>query len=366
MPLCRPALASIITGLHAHQHGVTGNDPALPVKTANSQIGRRNPEFARYYETIIQNFARQPNLVRDLTARGYRALQTGKWWEGDPIKTAGFTYAMTQGTGKGDRHGGAGLEIGRDGIEPITRFIAESGEQPWLVWYAPMLPHDPHNPPAELLKKYLKLAPNASTARYWANVEWFDRTCGELLTHLDQRGLLTNTIILYTADNGWIPNPAVPNRFAPRSKNTSYEGGIRTPIMVSWPGRVPAGRESRDLASNVDLWPTLAALLKTPTPSGLPGINLLDPAARARRQNIFGEQYAHNIANVDQPTQSLEARWIVSGEWKLIASQPNQKTVATPELYHLGPDPWETNNLAAAETNRLQELQTQLDAWWKP
>ena len=273
---------------------------------------------------------------------------------------------MTKGTGKGDRHGGAGLEIGRDGIEPITRFIAESGEQPWLVWYAPMLPHDPHNPPAELLKKYLKLAPNESTARYWANVEWFDRTCGELLTHLDQRGLRTNTIILYTTDNGWIPNPDVPHRFAPRSKNTSYEGGIRTPILISWPGHVPASRESRDLASNIDLWPTLAALLKTPTPSGLPGINLLDTAARTRRQAICGEQYAHNIANVDQPTQSLQARWIVSGEWKLIAPQSRKTPAGPPELYQVATDPWETNNVAAAQPNRVKELQTQLDAWWKP
>ena len=72
VPLCRPALASIITGLHPHQHGVTGNDPDLPDKKANPQQQRRNPEFARYYETIIGNFARHPNLVRDLTTRGYR------------------------------------------------------------------------------------------------------------------------------------------------------------------------------------------------------------------------------------------------------------------------------------------------------
>ena len=55
---------------------------------------------------------RVPNLVRDLVSRGYAALQTGKWWEGDPIKTAGFTHAMTQGEAKGSRHGDVGLDIG--------------------------------------------------------------------------------------------------------------------------------------------------------------------------------------------------------------------------------------------------------------
>ncbi len=366
VPLCRPSLASIITGLHPHQHRVTGNDPDLPDKRANPQMARRNPEFTRYYETIITNFARHPNFVRDLSARGYRTFQTGKWWEGDPVKTAGFTHAMTLGTGKGDRHGGAGLQIGRDGLEPITRFIAESGDQPWLVWYAPMLPHDPHNPPAALLEKYLKLAPTEPVARYWANVEWFDRTCGDLLTNLETNGLRKDTIVLYTTDNGWLQKPDQAGRFAPRSKNTGYEGGIRTPILISWPGEVHPRRETRDVASNIDLWPTLAALLKTPTPPGLPGINLLDPDARARRQTIFGEQYAHNIADVDHPTQSLEARWIISGEWKLIVPQSKRKPAAAPELYHVVRDPWETNNLAGPESRRAQSLQSQMDAWWKP
>ena len=232
VPLCRPSLATMITGLYPHQHGVTGNDPDLPEKGVNSQGGRNNPKFERYYQTIIKNFAKRPNFVRDLTARGYATLQTGKWWEGDPIKTAGFTHAMTLGTGKGDRHGGKGLEIGRQGIAPVTEFIAAAGKKPWLVWYAPMLPHSPHTPPQALLDKYLKLAPTEPVARYWACVEWFDQTCGELLAYLDSKKLRDNTIIIYVCDNGWIQNPDKANGFAPRSKLTPYEGGVRTPIMV--------------------------------------------------------------------------------------------------------------------------------------
>jgi hypothetical protein len=152
VPLCRPSLTSIVTGLYPHQHSVTGNDPALPDKGSNAMAGRGNPKYDRYYETIINNFARHPNLMRDLTARGYVSLQTGKWWEGDPVKTAGFTHAMTAGTGKGDRHGGEGLAIGREGLQPITKFIEAAGGKPFVVWYAPMLPHTPHTPPDELLQ----------------------------------------------------------------------------------------------------------------------------------------------------------------------------------------------------------------------
>jgi uncharacterized sulfatase len=366
VPLCRPSLASIATGLYPHQHGVTGNDPDLPDKGVNAMAARGNPKYARYYETIIGNFAKRPNVVRDLVGRGYVALQTGKWWEGDPIKTAGFTHAMTAGEGKGDRHGGAGLSIGRDGLEPVFKFIEQAGDKPFFVWYAPMLPHAPHTPPNDLLQKYLKVAPSESVARYWACVEWFDRTCGELLNHLEAEGLRSNTIIIYTTDNGWLQNPEKANQFAPRSKLTPYEGGVRTPIMISWPGKVKPRRDAEHLASNVDLWPTLAGLLHTPVPKGLPGINLTDARAVSRRSRIFGEQYAHNIANVDDPTCSLQTRWIIDGWWKLIAPDPRNRPDAKPELYDLRNDPWEKNDLASEQSRHVKRLTRDLDAWWRP
>ncbi len=365
VPLCRPSLASIATGLYPHQHGVTGNDPTLPDPGVNAMAARGDEKYARYYDTVINNFARQPNLVRDLVSRGYVALQTGKWWEGDPIRTAGFTHAMTQGTTKGGRHGDAGLAIGREGLQPIYKFIQEAGDQPFFVWYAPMLPHAPHTPPDDLLQTYLKRAPSEPVARYWACVEWFDRTCGELLDYLDRIGLRENTIIVYTTDNGWIQNPGKANQFAPRSKLTAYEGGVRTPIMISWPGHVEPLRDQEHLASNLDLWPTLAALLKTPAPKSLPGVNLTDARAVARRTRIFGEQYAHDIADVDEPTRSLEHRWVIDGWWKLIAPNPRKVSGQSLELYNLRDDPWEQNDLAGKETRRVKKLSRRLDTAWQ-
>jgi uncharacterized sulfatase len=366
VPLCRPSLASIVTGLYPHQHGVTGNDPRLPDPVENAMAARGNPKFARYYETIIHNFERRPNLVHDLVSRGYVALQTGKWWEGDPMKTAGFTHAMTAGEGKGGRHGDAGLDIGRKGLEPIFKFIEQAGGQPFFAWYAPMLPHAPHTPPDELLQKYLKVAPNEPVARYWACVEWFDRTCGGLLDYLDCKGLREKTIVIYTTDNGWIQHPDKANQFAPRSKQTPYEGGVRTPILISWPAHLQPRRDNEHLASNLDLWPTLAGLLKTPAPAGLPGINLTDAKAVARRPRIFGEQYTHNIADVDEPARSLETRWLIDGWWKLIVPDARNLPARKPELYDLRTDPWEKNDLADQSARRLQKLEGKLDAWWKP
>lgn len=366
VPLCRPSLCSMLTGLYPHQHGVTGNDPALPDEGVNPMASRGNPKYARYHEGIVANFARRPNLVRDLGGRGYDSLQTGKWWEGDPVKTAGFRAAMTAGDGKGDRHGGAGLTIGREGIGPVTRFIEAAGEKPWFVWYAPMLPHVPHTPPEDLLRKYRGLAPGEAEARYWACVEWFDRGCGQLFDFLERKGLRDKTIVVYTCDNGWVQDPERVDRHAPRSKLSPYEGGGRTPIMVSWPGKLPPRRDREHLASTLDLWPTLASLLGTPVPAGLPGIDLTDQRRVAARRRIFGEQHPHDIADIGQPARGVESRWVIDGWWKLIVHDSGAGPPSGPELYQLRDDPWEKSDLAAREPGKTAELSGRLAAWWSP
>ncbi len=366
VPLCRSSLATIATGLYPHQHGVTGNDPEIADKGVNAQTQRSNPKYAPLYEAIVANFERQPNLVRNLTKSGYSSLQTGKWWEGDPREKAGFSHAMTAGTGRGDRHGGAGLAIGREGLQPIRDFLEEEKGKPFLIWYAPFLPHAPHTPPEDLLEKYLKLAPTKAVARYWACVEWFDRTCGELIDLLESEGLRENTIIVYVCDNGWLQQPDKIDQFAPRSKLTPYEGGVRTPIMVSWPGKLKPRMDAEHLASSIDLWPTVASLLEMKAPDGLPGIDLTDPEAVAARSAIFGEQYRHNIGDVKRPAASLENRWVIVGGWKLISPDAANLPDAKPELYNLAKDPWEKEELSGDQPDRVKAMAALLDEWWLP
>jgi len=142
-------------------------------------------------------------------------------------------------------------------MQPIYDFIAaaRTAKKPFLVWYAPLMPHDPHTPPERLLAKYRDKTPSLPVAKYWALIEWFDETCGELIKHIDDAGLKENTLFVYLSDNGWITNPTT-GRYADKSKQSQYDGGLRTPIMVRWPGTVKPAM-SPDLAQAIDLVPTL-------------------------------------------------------------------------------------------------------------
>jgi uncharacterized sulfatase len=363
-PLCRPSLASIFSGKHVHQHGITGNDPRVPPERRRG--GRADPELAPVYETLIDRIDDDPGIAHLLRDAGYLTLQTGKWWEGDPRTHGGFTHAMTHGDPKrGGRHGDAGLAISREGIQPIVDFIAEAKrkEKPFFIWHAPFLPHTPHDPPARLFDNYKDKTGSTFVARYWAMCEWFDETCGELLRHLDEEGLRESTIVLYVTDNGWIQE-ADSGRFAPRSKQSPYEGGIRTPIMVRWPGRVSPQLDERTLVSSIDLAPTILTACGLAVPESMTGLDLRDTAALAERNAVFGAAYDHDVLDVEKPNQSLKARFVVSGDWKLLVPNPKILPDARIELFDVRADPAEELELAAQRPDKVEELSARLDAWW--
>ena len=363
-PLCRPSLASIFSGRYAHQHGITGNDPRLP--PSKRRGGRANPELAPIYRTIMDRIAEEPGLAHLLGKAGYLSLQTGKWWEGDPSKRGGFSHAMTHGDpNRGGRHGDDGLRISREGIKPITDFIAEAKEKkkPFFIWHAPFLPHTPHNPPDRRFEKYRKKSDSRFIARYWAMCEWFDETCGELLAHLDKEGLRENTIVLYVTDNGWIQS-ANSGRYAPRSKRSPNEGGIRTPIMIRWPGKVRQKFDEQTLVSSIDLAPTILKACGLDVPRTMPGLDLRDTAELEKRNAIFGAAYDHDIHDVHQPNRSLQTRYVVAGDWKLLMHHGGPVPGKAVELYNLSRDPAEETDLAAKHTEKVKELSTQLAAWW--
>jgi uncharacterized sulfatase len=286
---------------------------------------------------------------------------------------------MTRGFPQpGGRHGDDGLQIGRQGLQPIFDFIqlAQAENQPFFVWYAPFLPHDPHTPPDRLFQKYqAKGVASDHVARYYAMVEWFDETCGQLLAHLEDRDLTRNTLVVYVGDNGWIQRPDGPG-FAPRSKQSANEGGTRQPILFRWPGVIPPGRRDLELASSVDIVPTALAAAGVPIPDNLPGINLL-PILRSGdptpRREVFGETFAHDIADLDDPEASLLYRWIIEGRWKLLLTYDGKlgryarhhpRTDRRPQLYDLLADPHENHNLAAQHPDLVSRLAQRLQDWW--
>ena len=347
--LCRPSLLSIATGLYPHEHGVTGNDPRDGVDRARM--------LARIDDVIT--------LPRLLAEHGFRSLQTGKWWEGS-ARRGGFTEGMTHGNpARGGRHGDAGLTIGRQGLEPIASFVDRclADDALFFVWYAPFLPHRPHNPPQELLARYQAPGRPASIARYMAMCAWLDRSCGELMELLEERGVADETLIAFVVDNGWIQRPDAAG-YAPRSKRSPYEGGVRTPIVLRWPSRVPTGTIDAPVSS-VDLAPTIARACGVEPSTQMSGNDLIATAngAPPRRAEVHGALFEHDVVDLDHPTRSLTHRYVIDGRWKLIA--PADRSAA-PELFDLLADPQELEDRAAAEPSVVANLTAKVDAWWTP
>ena len=351
--LCSPSLASMLTGAYPHQHGWTGNDPAKEI----GGWGKRQP--------WIDKFASFPQLPAILAKNGYLSLHTGKYWQGDPQKVSGFTDTM----GKTLRHGSPeSLGVGRDGMQSIYDFIKKSEDQkkPFMVWYAPFLPHTPHTPPDRLFEKYKDKAPSPEIAKYFAMVEWLDESVGDLMSYLDKEGLAENTIVLFIVDNGWGQGA----RGFRGHKLTPWEQGVRTPIMVRWPGKVAPREENMRLASNLDIPVTILTAAGISIPDTMEGINLMDDQAVDSRKAIYLEDFDHDMIAPDKPEATLEARSVIDGFWKLVISYANAegggKKVDQTLLFDLGNDPKEADDLAAKHPDVVERLLKKIDSWWDP
>jgi uncharacterized sulfatase len=352
--VCRPSLATLISGLYPHQHKITGNNPPK---------GTDRREMLRY----IRNLVTLPDM---LATKGYRSHQSGKWWEGG-YQLGGFSAGMTHGEpSKGGRHGDDGLVIGRQGLEPIFEFIEACDDQPYFLWYAPFLPQLPHDPPQRLLDLYTTPDRPIKLSRYYAMCQWFDETCGQLLEHIDQIGHSDNTLVLFVVDNGWIqrtPSSELPEnwpyQFTPNSKLSPYNGGIRTPIMLRWPGKIRPGRYPT-LVGSIDVAPTILAAVGIEPPHPMAGMNLLDVVkaqGKTKRKALFGEIYTHDMIDIGQPAQGLLYRSCVEGRWKAILPT---SVSGRPELYDLSTDPHETKNLAGKRPELVSRMTDLANRWW--
>lgn len=371
--LCRPSLMTLATGLYTHQHMVSGNDPS-PVLTEGKKAG---PEYDALRSKMISYVDRQPTIAHLLGDSGYLSHQSGKWWEGS-YQRGGFTEGMTRGFPEpGGRHGDDGLKIGREGMKPVFDFIDHSVEEekPFYIWYAPFLPHTPHNPPKELFEKYQKMVDSPFVARYYAMCEWFDQTCGQLIDYVDEKGETNNTLFVYLSDNGWIQSEKS-GKYAPRSKQSPNEGGTRQPIMYSWPGVIEPGDRGDQLASSIDIVPTMLSAAGADIPDYMPGIDLmasLKSGEPTPREKVLGEGFAHDIANVEKPEDSLLYRWIVKDQWKLLLTydgavnryaSTHPRTEKRPQLYDIKADPAEEKNLASENPGVVKELAKEISDWW--
>lgn len=369
--LCRPALMTLATGTYAHHNLITGNDPAK--NELNATHEKDAGKTAK--EILISNIDTLKTLPQALGEQGYLSHQSGKWWEGS-YQRGGFTHGMTRGYPKPQgRHGDDGLDIGRKGLDPILTFMDQAigKDKPFFLWYAPFLPHTPHNPPKRLLDKYKAEGRHLSVARYFAMVDWFDETVGQLMQSLEDKGIYGNTLVIYVTDNGWIQREG--GGYEPRSKRSPNEGGTRTPIMYRWPGEIESA-DRPELATSIDIYPTILAAAGADIPEGLPGLNLLPHLTDDKpiqRDHIFGESFAHDIADIKNPGASLLYRWVIEGNLKLLLTYdgtPGKMKYPpkdfAPQLYDLGNDPLEKNNLAKDHPDKVKAMTALLNGWYQP
>ena len=397
--VCRPSLVTLLTGLYPHEHGVHFNHPppGFARLTKSPEINKQ--AFDRLRQRGADLIANVHTLPRMLAANGYRCFQTGKYWEGH-WRNAGFTEGMTIAEPSGGRYGDKqlangdwvahgngdhGLSIGRGTMQPIDNFLDQVGNSPFFLWYAPFLPHTPHDSP----KRFRDLYRGDDRLRdheipYYAAISQFDDTVGHLIQSIERRGLMQRTLFVFVVDNGWEPDP---NRFhqtrrewdhTARSKRAPFDAGLRTPILLSWKGKTHPETHLAPVSS-VDLAPTILAATGLADPQlPLSGRSLWPSAIAADELSadvpVFGELYPGDASALGNPSGDIAYRWIRLGTHKLIVPhaktgmQPWNGYLAAPALYDVETDPNETTNRIhdPALATVAQKLSESLDRWWSP
>ncbi|MFZ5828500.1 MAG: sulfatase [Planctomycetota bacterium] len=386
MSVCSPTRAATLTGKHAARLHIT--------VWREGSVGREN-EADRSQRKLLSPVSEhdlphaETTLAELLAAQGYLTFHVGKWHLGGPDH-----YPEAQGfdVNIGGTHWGApntffwpfrggenypefryvpGLGLGKPG-EYLTdrlageaiRLIDEAGDRPFFLnlWF-----HNPHTPiegKPELVEHYrAKLTPEMKhqNAEYAAMVHSLDENVGRVLDHLDRRGLAERTLMVFTSDNGGFVNnyrgTQVTNNAPLRSgKGSLYEGGIRVPLVVRFPGVTVAGGQCDEPVLCTDHYRTLAEASGADGSAGMDGVSLLpllrDPTARLDRSSLFFH-YPHYY----QTTTPVSA--VRHGQFKLL----EYFETGSVELYNLESDPGETRDLAAEQPAQAAKLRELLRRW---
>jgi len=214
--------------------------------------------------------------------------------------------------------------------------------------------HLPHYVP----ERFAAVNPN----RYAAAVEYIDWAMGRLFRELDELGIAEDTLVLFTSDNGSRCDYGASNGHLRGTKGTTWEGGMRVPLLARWPGKVSAGRVCSEMVTGMDLLPTFAALAGV-TPNGKNRIDGKDISVLLRGE--VGAKSPHE-AFFYYVGGDLDA--VRSGRWKLFvgrhgwaAQRGGGVRDSIPELYDLESDPGETTDVAAAHRDVVARLLTLID-----
>ncbi len=386
-PVCSPTRASILTGKHpARLHMTIWREAA-------EQRGRR-----KVLEPITRGDLplEEVTLAEVLSSAGYYTAHVGKWHLGTaPYYPQPHGFAVNVGGTlwgapqtffypfRGEQYFRdwryvPDLEPGEEGeyltdrlTDKALEIVERVADRPFFLnlWYHSV--HTPIEGKPELVAKYRdRVKPDAvhTNPDYAAMVQSLDENVGRVLAKLDQLGIADRTIVVFFSDNGGFvntcklhPGRAVTSNAPLRSgKGSVYEGGIRVPLVVRWPGVTSEGAESSEPVFSCDLYPTLirAAGLTgdarhNQTVDGVDLRPLLDGSRAALDRKALHFHYPHYY-----PTTSPVSA-VRSGNWKFIEYFEDDRT----ELYDLSSDVRETSNLVGERPDVAKRLQSELAAW---
>ena len=388
--LCSPTRVSLLTGMNAARHRVTnwtlrkdtspdpgGGAVAPPAWNVNGVCTNEGVSRAMTVTPL-------PQLLHDA---GYRTIHVGKahfgakGTPGEEPRNLGFdvNIAGHAAGGPGSYSGlhnfsaawrtqppdhiwdVPGLEAyhGRDinltealTLEAIKQVeAAAAARQPFYLYLAHYAVHAPFEPDTRFLAKYEAAGLKGHAAVYASMIESMDRSLGDVLDALERLGIAQDTVVLFASDNG---SPRENPRNLPLRgfKITPYEGGIRVPMIVRWPGVTPAGTACASPVISEDWFPSLLEIGGTSwagrvrqAVDGRSFVTLLrDPAAAVAGRDLVW----HFPHTYDQPPYSALRR----GDWKLIYQHATRKL----ELYDIAHDIGEAHDLSAAQPERVREL----------
>ncbi|WP_272987254.1 MULTISPECIES: sulfatase [Hyphomonas] len=238
--------------------------------------------------------------------------------------------------------------------DEASKVIEANRNRPFFLYLAHWGVHTPLQATREDYEAVGDIQPERLRV-YAAMVRALDRSVGRIMDKLEEEGLADNTVIVFTSDNGGAGYIGLPEVNAPYRgwKITLFEGGIRVPMFVSWPGNIPSGAIIDTPVAHVDVMPTLAAIAGALLPASLEidGENILPEATGTG-----------HIARVDDAIfwSSGYYRVVRTGDWKLQVNGRQQKSW----LFNLAEDPTEQENLAGELPDKVAELQSLIDAHW--
>ncbi len=351
--VCSPSRAALLTGQSPARLKITTFLPGRSDRASHRVLAASlNYNLPNGVQTIAQL----------LKPKGYTSAAAGKWHlggKGHQPADHGFDefFAGKANPGAESPQGGKG-ELGH--ADYAVKFIERNKSKPFFLYLAFDNPHIPLAAPAKAIEANAK----SFHPTYAALIESLDAAVGRVLKALEDNGLAKNTVVIFASDNGGVhiselkESPATYNAPCRAGKGFVYEGGIRTPLIIRYPGRL-ASRVISEPVVLGDLCPTICALAKVPAPQPLdfqdisPLLFDSKPPVGANPRVLFWHQ-PHYMNQGGKP-----AGVVREGDWKLI----EQYEDGSLELYNLAKDPSENTDIAAAEPNRVAALRGKLEAW---